>query len=221
MAKKNYRVYTTPRVGLKFASIFEPKLKYKKEDEYEYTVNLVMDKDTAKIVIGEIEGYLNEVESELLASLPKKDKKGKKVKPERHVYYWNELDKNEKETGNIEMQVKCDAIYKDKKTGRMIDLAPLVVDSKRVKMQPVQVWNGSEGKVFMLLKPFSMPSGLYGISTKLKGIQILELVSNQMSAEQMGFDEEEGYNAQDSTFEPSSPDGFATDVEEDSEDYDF
>lgn len=60
-----------------------------------------------------------------------------------------------------------------------------------------QVWSGSKGRLYIMLKPYKTPAGMIGFSPKLNAVQITELVTNTASTKPAGspFDTVDGSNA--------------------------
>jgi hypothetical protein len=85
----------------------------------------------------------------------------------------------------------------------------LVVDADRKPIpSTVNVGGGSVANVILELRPYYMASGLgYGVSARLKAVQVLELRNfGDVSAED-AFDKEDGYSAPEETEELAASSG--------------
>ena len=109
------------------------------------------------------------------------------------------------------------------KAGSVIDMRPALFDAAR-KPLPAKtaVWGGSKIKVAFELVPFFVAAVGAGISLRMKAVQVLELVSGgQRDAESYGFDEEDGYVAEDVAADAGSDTTPATQDAEDGGEEDF
>lgn len=110
------------------------------------------------------------------------------------------LDEDGNETNFVTILFKCNAEYKDSKTGVMKSGAPVLKDAKRnvINRDKTEIGGGSTIKVAAMMKPYVMEtdgSVKAGISFRLKAVQVLEL--KQFNADD-GFEDEEGYEAGES-----------------------
>ena len=70
---------------------------------------------------------------------------------------------------------------------------------KNITDELTGVGNGTKGKVAFELSPFYMNDKNYGVSLRLVGVQILDLVEEgEVSAESLGFGKEEGFTMDNS-----------------------
>ena len=124
----------------------------------------------------------------------------------------------EEETGEIAFKfaMKASGEYrKGPKAGQKWSRAPLIFDARGRRIQnPPAIWGGTVGKVAFEAAPYFIPgTGAAGLSLKLIGVQILDLVSGgERSAESLGFTPEEGYeyspeDAVNSSHEEDEDDG--------------
>jgi hypothetical protein len=107
------------------------------------------------------------------------------------------LDEDGNETNFVTILFKCNAEYKDSKTGVMRSGAPVLKDAKRnvIDRTKVEIGGGSTIKVAAMMKPYLMETDgtvKAGISFRLKAVQVLEL--KQFNADD-GFEDEEGFEA--------------------------
>ena len=100
-----------------------------------------------------------------------------------------EFDDSGKETGNILFRFKMKA-----KTAKGIELRPTLVDAKLAPVTEM-IGSGSKCKVAYDVHDWFVPALGVGISLRLKGVQVIELIeySGGRSAKGCGFGEEEGF----------------------------
>jgi hypothetical protein len=144
------------------------------------------------------------------------------------------LDKDtNEETGEVVIKFKMAASGESKKDGKKWIARPAVFDAKG---KPIalfvnapgkanhgkglaaapKIWGGTVGKVAFEAFPYwNASSATYGVATRLKAVQIIDLVSQgSRSASGYGFGEEDGYSAEaqhDAAVEDE--DGTATEAE--------
>lgn len=142
-----------------------------------------------------------EVEAEIAASkeASKKGKAKKKLEALRlaETPIKPVLDEDGNATNFVQILFKCNAEYKDQKTGVMKSGAPVLKDARRnvIDRDRVEIGGGSIIKVAAMMKPYVMETDgavKAGISFRLKAVQVLEL--RQYNADD-GFSDEEGYEA--------------------------
>lgn len=206
--KKKFPQITSPRGKFKYPKLSEPDYgtkDYPKPDG-EYGLKLVLEADSpgAKALIAALDPHYKEALAEgeaEFAKLPiQSRKKLKAMTP--HPFFNEVYDKETEEpTGEIEFNIKARAggTYKSgPNKGKKWSFTPLLFDAagKRIADVPA-IWSGTEGKVRFEVRPFFVSgTGLAGLSLKLQGVQILDLVSQgERSAESMGFGAEDGYVA--------------------------
>jgi len=127
-------------------------------------------------------------------------KEQKKPKLKRHDNPWDEeYDRDGQSTGNLLFKFKMKA-----KTKAGVELRPVLVDAKKKPMAD-QIGSGSKLKVAFEARSWFVPSLGVGITLRLRGVQVLDLVewSAGSSASSLGFDEEPGYETTGDT-EPSN-----------------
>jgi hypothetical protein len=119
----------------------------------------------------------------------------------------------EEETGEISFSFSMPAsgiANKDTARERKWTAKPDLFDAKgRPMVKATKVWGGTVGKVSFEARDYFIPgTGAAGLSLRLKGAQIIELVSaGQRSAASHGFGEEEGYEYDENQFVDESTAG--------------
>lgn len=209
--------FRTPKGVFVYPKLNTPDTKWKSEGEYGLKLRLSAE-DNAPI-IEKIEALAaaqyEETKAELIAEgkakvkdgavlllkdgKPQKDKNGVlKTLEFADKAYRAVLDDDGEETGEVEFNIKMKAERKDKKTGKTIKMTPAIFDAKGKELKvPPQIWGGTVGKVSGQYMPFYTAIGV-GVSLRLSGVQILDLVSGgQRDAKSLGFEEEEGYEGED------------------------
>ena len=99
--------------------------------------------------------------------------------------------------------------YKDK-DGNVQNLpAPVVVDANVKVVKGVRIGSGSRVKVSVELRPYVMPATeKYGVSARLNGVQIIELVEYSGGGDPNSmFSKEEGFTADDANEPDLAPVG--------------
>ena len=222
MAQKKEKLptFTTPRGIFLFPHLVEPDYgteEYPKEAG-EYNVTLKLSAREAQPLIDKLEPLHRE-------AVAMGEEKFKELKPavkkklgELTVndLYTEEYDRETEEpTGNLLFKFKTKASGTTK-AGKEWERTLPIFDAKGTKFSPDSVWGGTEGKVSFGAAPYFIPAlGMAGLTFYLNAVQILELrAGGTASADAFGFDEEDGFEAEESTDENDSP--FDTD-----EDVDF
>jgi hypothetical protein len=94
------------------------------------------------------------------------------------------------ETGNYEFNFRMKAQGVAKKTGKHFSFKPVLVDCKLNPVpEGVMIFGGTVAKVSFYISPFESPAVGVGLSLRLRGVQILKLVSKK---KEVGFAPEEG-----------------------------
>lgn len=204
-AKPWSKTIVTPEGIALYPRLNEPDARFG-EPRYEVTIKFTGEEAE------KIKAQLETLSVEALEQQQEVDPKFKKLKalasPLKEV-----LD----EDGNVvegEYTLHCKAkAFITTKQGNTVPNKPAVVDAKKNPID-VAVWGGSKIKVAVQLIPFSTFGG--GLSARLKGVQVLELVTSSGVAGM--FSEEDGYEADDSAKATKKP---AAAEDEDEEDIDF
>lgn len=214
-SKKTYTRMTTPRGVFIYPHITEPDTKFVKPDgEYHTKFALVADEAATQ-------GFVEQLEAELQKYIdenPDNLTPAKLKKATRADLFDEELDDEGNETGRLIFKFKLKAMVVTKtkswpQSPRLFDAAAQPIEGD------VKVWTGSEGKVSVELFPYYMESTKqFGLSMRLKGAQILKLVSGGgASADDMGFGAEDGYVSETS----GAANGFAPEADDDGDETEF
>jgi hypothetical protein len=204
--------FTSPKGVFQFPRLNEPDTKFKSEGEY--SVKLILSKDTAKPLIAKLdplhEKAIEKGEAEFANLKPAQRAKLKQVTS--NDYYTEEYDSDEKPTGNLLFNFKMTASGTSKKTGKEWKRRPALFDAKGKRLgkyddngkeivKAPAIWSGTVGKVNFEVTPyFNAAAGAAGISLRLQAAQVIELRSGSArSASEYGFGEEEGYSMEDET----------------------
>jgi len=168
-----------------WAKVFEPDTKF--DANGIYSVNVLIPEAEAVELCEYLDGVVQQRYAEEVKAKPKL-KNGLSTK----TPYEPEYDQNGDPTGNIEFKLKLKAKVQAR-DGSTYEQKPIVVDAKRTPMSAdTNVGNGSVIKAAYEPIPYMMASTKQvGVSLRLKGVQILELVEYGNGASM--FDEEDGY----------------------------
>lgn len=193
-----------------WAKVFEPDTKF--DANGIYSVNLIIPEAEAAEICEYLDGVVQARYDEEVKAKPKV-KNGLSTK----APYDNEYDQNGDPTGNIEFKFKLKAKVQAR-DGSTYNQKPVVVDAKRTPMDgDTAIGNGSIIKVAYEPVPYVMASTKQvGVSLRMKGVQVIELVEYGNSGSSM-FDEEDGYvtervekdNRNDIDFDAEDDDGEA------------
>tara|TARA_Y100001938_G_C8100050_1_gene441020 strand:- start:6957 stop:7547 length:591 start_codon:yes stop_codon:yes gene_type:complete len=168
-----------------WAKVFEPDTKFDANGVYSISV-LVPETEAQEMC-----ECLDRIVEERLATEVKEKPKLKGSLTTRQGYE-KATDQDGNETGEIEFKVKLKAKIQGK-DGSTYTQKPIVVDAKRTPMNKESlIGNGSTVKV--AFEPFAyamMSTKQVGVSLRLKGVQVLELV--EFGGANSMFEEEEGF----------------------------
>ena len=194
----------------KWAKVFEPDTKFVPEGEYSIQVSL------PEAQAAEVCEQLDNMAQAKLAEAVKDNPKLKTVLSTRKSYE-SEVDDDGNPTGNVIIKSKLKARVKSR-DGQTFEQKPMVVDAKRTPMEGnVLVGNGSLVNVAVEPIPYVMQSTKQvGVSLRLKGVQVIDLVEYGNPAASM-FDEEDGYVAS-AVAKDDMADSFEDDVVVDDDD---
>ena len=164
-------------------------------DDGEFKTQLSVPEEEASKFISSLEEAYN-------SSYSKECTEQKKPKLKKADMPWvEEYDEDGNSTGNILFKFKMKA-----KTKTGIELRPLIVDSDR-KGCDSAIGSGSKLKVAFEARSWVVPALGVGMTLRLRGVQILDLVewSGGASAQSLGFGVEEGFVAPEKVEEQTAP----------------
>ena len=197
----------TPRGVMVYPCLTKPDTKFDAAGRYK--VGLRLPAEVAQPLVDEIDAAIDAKVEEVKASGKVKGKV-KRVDPSYSV---------DEETGDVTFNFKMKAsgkrqdgtTFTQKPTLKKHDLTDIGTD--------VRIWGGSEGKVAFELCPFYTGGLGAGVSLRLKGVQVLKLVTGGGDC---GFEKEDGEDFDgDSAGADSDSDGFtAGDNDDDTSDSD-
>jgi hypothetical protein len=207
MLKKSF---VTPKGYAAYAHIKDPDTKFNSDGVY--SVKLRIPQDEAEELIEQMDKYLEEAwDDETSDMKPGKIKKMQKVP----AYEVEMDDETGEETGYIVMNFRAN--YKiTTKTGKTWFNKILVADGqgKAIKNIP-NIGNGSTVRVSCDLVSYTSKDTI-GVSRRLKGIQIIDLVEYGDNPEALGFGAEDGaYVHTDIPQDDDDVDTFDTDTDAD------
>lgn len=189
MDKIQHENIVTPLGTAIYPWLVEPDTKFNALGEYKVSLSLPMNK--AEPLIKKIDEAIEKAKT--LAP------EGKKVKVAEPPYY-NEVDSDEQETGNVLFKFKSKAKIQTK-DGKTINMSPKLFDAKGTLLTDIeQVWGGSKIKISADLAPYFVGAVGAGVSLRLKAVQIIDLVTGGgTNANSYGFEATEGYEASTET----------------------
>ena len=166
-------VFTTPKGIAQYPWLSKPDTKFNEEGEYK--VNLILSKKEAAPVIEQINAAFAE-------NFKVQEKEhGKDIKT-ANPPYTDELDDDNKPTGNVIIKFKSKALY-----------APAIFDAKGNVMKDSNIWGGSEIRVNGSIAPYYVKLIGAGIALRLRAVQVIQYVEGGTgSADRFGFEEVDG-----------------------------
>ena len=150
-----------------------------------FKVNLSIPSEEAQPIIEVINAVL------LAGMKAEKEKNPKKKLKQAPLPYSNELDEDDTETGNI--------IFKFKSKFK-----PSVFDAKNKPMVDHNIYGGSEIRVGGMVSYYNSPAVGCGVTLRLGGVQVITYVEGTSGADSFGFEEIEGFSAEDSEAAPAA-----------------
>lgn len=230
--RKEYTRLTTPRGVFIYPRLTEPDTKFEKPDG-EYQTKFALDADAPMVTQLEelLEAYIEEelprIESRADGLKGAKLNKVKRLiekarERDTNDLYETEYDDEGEETGRVLFKFKLKAVVKTEKKSWTQRPHLFDANAETIPDGTVNPWTGTEGKVNIEVFPYFMEKdGVFGLSLRLVGAQILKLVQGGggASAGDMGFGAEDGgYTAPES----SNNSGFDAETEdEDGDDSEF
>jgi len=192
-----------------WAKVHEPDTKF--DPDGTYSISVLVPETKAQEMCEYLDDIVDKAYAEEIKSNPKKKNTLSTRKGYDHNY-----DQDGNQTDLIEFKVKLKAKV-TRHDGTSFSQKPVVVDAKRQPLNPdIAIGNGSDVKVAFEPRPYVMNSTKQvGVSLRLKGVQVINLVEYGNSVSTM-FDEEDGYVAEAPAPVASTPldDGIATDESE-------
>lgn len=172
-----------------WAKVFEPDTKF--DPNGTYSIQVTIPEEEATGICEYLDKVVQDRFDEEVKAFPKK-KNSLSTKAAYEPHY----DKDGNETGLVEFRFKLKAKVQTR-DGSLYDQKPIVVDAKRNPMDSNNlIGNGSVVKVAFEPIPYVMASTKQvGVSLRLKGVQVIELVEYGNGGASM-FDEEEGFVAE-------------------------
>lgn len=171
------KINVTPRGGLVYPFLTKPDTKFDRDGVYK-TQLLIKDVDAANELVDTIQEALD-----VYASQNPTVKKRAKLP----------FEKNDDGTYTFTFKCKARGIRAD---GTTWEQKPKIFDAKGNLFENAKsIWGGSEAKVSFAIAPYNVAATGLGVTLRLKGVQILNLVEGGGSAETYGFAKEDGFEA--------------------------
>lgn len=194
----NNKPITSPKGKFRYPKLTEPDTKYKEEGQY--TVGLVLDADSpeAKRLIKTIDAMAQEKLAEVVAEAKPADKK--KWAINNNPYTMLEDRETGEETGEVSFKFAMKASGVSKKTGKPWERKPVLFDAKGKRItEDLNIGGGTIGKVSFTMIPYAPNTKIgVGVSLKMEAVQIIDLkTGGERSADDYGFEEEDGYSSRD------------------------
>lgn len=195
MAKRNALYKTSPKGIAAYPRLNTPDRKYKATGQYHCTVRLDGKDPRVQQFISELQEFDEQCYQEVCAQKGKKRLK-RKDSPLRPVE-----DEDGNATNIWELRNRLDA-HVETASGKSWDQRPIVFDSKLKPMDmengPI-VGGGSTVRIRVELYPSYTDNLGAGMACRLRSVQVIDLVEYVPGADpkQHGFDEEDGYEGEE------------------------
>lgn len=206
-----------PRLPTAFVWLNKPNTKWNANGKYECTVIADPSDEAIAAIVEKMTAVRDEAYETKLAELNEatkgKDKAKAKValkKLHKADIGAPELDDEAEETGNLKFKASSVASGKSKKDGKPWKRKPTLFDAKGKKLDnPPLIFGGSEVKMAVTAAPYYKPDdGSVGCTLYLDAVQVIKLVSGTgQSADDFGFGEEEGFEAEEAETFPEGSEG--------------
>lgn len=185
MSEQASKLRVTPSGKAMWCKIDKPDTKFKKEGEY--SVQLRLDGPDAQSLKSMIDGFMEESKTQAVAKDPKFANKGFAKPP-----YFVAKDKDGTTTGETEFRFKQIASVFSERTNKNHQFHVDLFDSKKNMIAPEHTLIGNGSIIKVAFEPHLWATHALGIgvSLRLKGVQILELVEYER---ENPFKEEQGY----------------------------
>lgn len=207
--KKKTERFVSPKGIASYPYLTEPDTKFNPDGDYK--VSLIVAGDDANKIIN----FLTEQHKDAVAKA-KKDNAGKRVKEGDLPFF-----ENDDNTVTFKFKLKAKVTPKN---GKPFEQKPALFDAKGKPLtSEPKIGGGSVIKVSYEVVPYYTAVAGAGVSLRLKAVQIIELkeYSGGSTAENYGFGEEEGFEADDDETlpfdadEPTAGGAAAADEDED------
>lgn len=173
-----------------WAKVMEPDTKFVPEGQY--TIKVVMPVTEAAELCEQLDSYATQKLAEVVKEQPKL-----KAVLSTTPAYTTEYDEDGNDTGNVTFNCKLKAVQVLRDGTKRVQ-KPFVCDSKVKPINPdTLIGNGSKVIVKVQPNPYMMPATkTVGVSLKMLGVQVIDLVEYGMPTTTNLFDEEDGYITQ-------------------------
>lgn len=182
--KNNFKKGVTGVGEVCFAHLLKPE-EYKGTDTNKFSIMLHLSEADEKKLLDEIDAEWEKFKSTEEGS--------------KHKYKYDYVNGLKEYNEKNYFKFKATHIVRTK-TGKEWELHVPIFDSscQEITSKITGVGNGSKAKVSYELHPFFITDKNYGVSLRLTGVQILDLVEEgSKSASSLGFGEEEGFKQDD------------------------
>lgn len=203
--KEKAKIYTSPAGLANYCWLNRPDTTFNAEGTYQ--TNLIIKKTAAAKITKVIKAEYDKAQKKFA-------KKNKKKRKADLPYFFND-------DGDIEIKFSQKAVIHSKATGESYKKTVAVFDSKRRPCK-ANIGRGTEMKVAFEIIPYYHPTNGVGVTLRLKGVQVINLVEydGSQSAEDMGFDEEDGFSSDDEDMADDNDDTPEEEEDDDNDDQD-
>lgn len=189
--QKRERIVTPGGIAI-WPRLNAPDTKFDADGVFSVKLKWAGDDDAANSMIAKLCALRDEAFKQYLSENPKFKKVAKVVD-----FAHPELDDEGEETGFTVMNFKMKAKITAKKTGKVYNMKPTIVNAKKVVLKnPPNIGGGSRLKVSFEVAPyFNAKDKEFGLSLRLVAVQIIELVEfGGGGAAANDFEEEDGWD---------------------------
>lgn len=188
------RVYTTEKGKSELSFLNEPSYKYKPEGLF--STKLVLSEEDAKVDIDRIQEVFQKKYDEIEKEINEKTK-GSMPRKTPKVADMPYADSFDEEGNKLGVKFNFSQKHKvpNKKTGKVMKFTPKIYNAKGQEVSPA-VYNGSTIRVAYTIYPWYTAALGVGISLRLKGTKVYELVTGSSEGVSAFQNEEEGWDEQ-------------------------
>jgi Single-stranded DNA-binding protein, Bacteriophage T7 len=198
--KVTFERFVSPVGVAVFPRLNEPDFKF--EADGMYSVKLALEGPAATELINMLQARIEAAHEFYLEEVRKKRPATQELKL-ADPSFSPEVDDKGARTGRTLFNFKRKAKVTSK-SGKVYEFSPALFDSHRDPLpSDTLVYGGSRIKVSFQAPPFYVASLGVGVKLQLAGVQVLELKTRgELTAQQLGFEKEEGYVAGSASSEP-------------------
>jgi len=179
--------FTTPLCKFQYPKLIEPETKFNPQGDYKLTC--LIDARDADALATQLDELLTKHKASLKTQAP-----DQKFKLADLPWSFEEIDGTPYLV--VKTKMKASGVDRD---GRRWTAVPALFDAKGLPVKDREslrsMWSGTVGKASVEACPFYQPAIGAGVTLRLRAVQVISLVQSGGSAESFGFEESDGWSA--------------------------